>query len=51
MSISSTFYAHVFHKKVLCDDFLYFILALYFWLKDIGGKSAGKMLMKLTKGL
>jgi hypothetical protein len=57
-SISSTFYARIFHTKVLCTAlhsfaqlFSGYILALYFvWHKNIGKTVVRKMLMKLTPG-
>ena len=45
-SISSTFYENVFHMKVLSAIHFGFII---FWLKDIGEKSARKMMMKLSR--
>jgi len=50
-SISSTFYACVIHMKVLHRDFLYLHFGfMTFWPKNIGKKSARRMLMKLTPG-
>jgi hypothetical protein len=51
VSISSTFYLHLFCIKVLCAAFLYLQFDfVIFWRKNIDTKAACKMLMKLTSG-
>ncbi len=48
-SISSTFYAHVFHKKCRHQQLQSCVLGLkFFWRQNIGAKCAHKMLMKST---
>ena len=50
-SISPTFYAQLFRKKVFCAAFLYLHFRFVsFWHMKIGAKAACKMLVKLTPG-
>jgi len=48
VSISSTFYARLFCKKVFCTVFQLQFGFVIFWHKNIGAKAARKMLMKLA---
>jgi hypothetical protein len=49
-SISSTFYARLFHTNVSRETFLYLDLRFkLFWRKNIGAKTALIMLVKLTQ--
>jgi hypothetical protein len=51
-SISSTFYAQIFCKKVPGAAFLKLNFGfMIFWCKTIGAKVARKKLMKLTPGV
>jgi len=51
VSISSTFYAPVFRQKFFAQLLSSLFWLCIFWQKDIGEKSAQKMLMKLTTGV
>jgi len=52
VSISQTFYWHLFHTKVFCSACLSLQHGFVtFWQKDIGAKAVHKILMKLTTGV
>ncbi len=49
VSILSSYYAQLFHTKVLCLAFLCLQFGFkFFWQENISAKAARKMLMKLT---
>ena len=52
VSILLTFYDHLFHTKVFCEGFICLQFRfVIFWPKEIGTKTAHKMLVKLTTGI